>query len=107
MSYVEEAKKAFFDERWNDGFVAARERIGEIRSLEDQFIVKLRNLKKHSVPQNVMLALACKVFNLHLTRDDVEKMSGAERKKRWRLSRRSKPTQRNTTASSGQMHTRR
>lgn len=60
---------------------AARERIGEIRSLEDQFIAKLRNLKKHSVPQNVMLALACKVFNLHLTRDDAEKMSGAERKK--------------------------
>ena len=24
MSYVEEAKKAFFDERWNDGFIAAR-----------------------------------------------------------------------------------
>ena len=59
----------------------AREQIGEIRSLEDQFIAKLRNLKKQSVPQNVMLALACKVFNLHLTRDDAEKMSDAERKK--------------------------
>jgi len=60
---------------------AARERIGEIRTLEDQFIAKLRNLKKHSIPQNVMLALACKVFNLHLTRDDAAKMSDVERKK--------------------------
>jgi hypothetical protein len=28
-----------------------------------------------------LLALACKVFNLHLTRDEAEKMSDAERKK--------------------------
>ena len=60
---------------------AARERIGEIRFLEDQFIAKLQSLRKHTVPQNVILALACKVFNLHLTRDEAEKMSNAERKK--------------------------
>ena len=60
---------------------AARERIGEIRSLEDQFIAKLQNLRKYAVPQNVMLALACKVFNLHLTRDEAEKMSDVERKR--------------------------
>ena len=60
---------------------AARERIGEIRTLEDQFIATLRKLKNHSVPQSVMLSLACKVFNLHLTRDEANKMSNAERKK--------------------------
>ena len=87
-----ESKSVDFEFTHTKGFVseahigqqladAARERIGEIRSLEDQFIAKLQNLRKHAVPQSVMLALACKVFNLHLTREEAEKMSGAERKK--------------------------
>lgn len=60
---------------------AAQSQIGEIRSLEEQFIAKLRRLREHDVPQSVMLALACKVFNLHLTRDEAKNLSAVERKK--------------------------
>ncbi len=57
---------------------AASEQIGEIQTLEERFVKQLQKLREHVIPQSVVLALACKVFNLHLTRAKVLKMTDAE-----------------------------
>lgn len=49
------------------------EKIGDIRKLELDLTEKLHQLKRYHVPEQHMLALACKVFDVKATPDVVEK----------------------------------
>ena len=59
----------------------AEERIGEIQTLEEEFIAKLRKLREHPIPANSVLALACKVFDQNMTRDRAKSLTEQQRKR--------------------------
>lgn len=45
----------------------------KLRRLETEFIEHMHNLKRFDVPEEYMLALACKAFDIHVTEEDLRK----------------------------------
>lgn len=56
--------------RGDMGTVEFTTTFGDIKRLEAQFIERLHNLKRYYVPEEYMLALVCKVFNVNATAED-------------------------------------
>ena len=60
------------------GSVEFHTTFGELKQLEKEFIEQVHNLKRYYVPEDVMLALACRVFGIRASRNDFEKPRRAE-----------------------------